>query len=79
MKHNLFSVIAVLVTSSLVVINGPANAKPSTYQLSCNNIYSRGNILSATCRRANGTFRRTSILLRGIENINGVLRYTSSP
>jgi CVNH domain/Domain of unknown function (DUF4157) len=50
----------------------------STYQNSCNNISISGNLLSANCRRNNGQFAQSSVVLKGIENINGVLTVTSS-
>ncbi|MEH1815209.1 MAG: CVNH domain-containing protein [Nostoc sp.] len=56
-----------------------AFARPSsssTYQNSCRNIGVSGDILTASCRRRNGTFNLTSIRIRGIENIDGKLRYT---
>ncbi len=74
MKPNLFSVIVLLATSTLVGINSPANARPSSYQKTCNHISVSGNILSANCRQANGTVKRTSIVLQEIENINGTLK-----
>lgn len=46
----------------------------STYQMSCSNIQIAGSTLSASCRRNNGSFDNTSILVRGIENVNGVLQ-----
>ncbi|MBN3897736.1 MAG: CVNH domain-containing protein [Nostoc sp.] len=76
MKPNLFSVIALLATSTLVGINSPANATSSSYQKTCNQISVSGNVLSANCRRINGTFNETSIVLRGIENINGTFKVT---
>ncbi|MEH2121681.1 CVNH domain-containing protein [Nostoc sp.] len=76
MKRNLFSVIALLATSTLVGINTPANATSSSYQKSCNHISVYGNILSASCSRSNGSFNKTSIELQGIENINGTLQVT---
>ncbi|MEH2421356.1 MAG: CVNH domain-containing protein [Nostoc sp.] len=76
MKRNLFSVIALLATSTLVGINSPANARPSSYQKSCNHISVYGNIRSAYCSQSNGSFKKTSIELQGIENINGTLKVT---
>ncbi|MBW4592324.1 MAG: CVNH domain-containing protein [Brasilonema angustatum HA4187-MV1] len=76
MKRNLFNIIALLATSTLVGINSPANATPKGYQRSCNHISVYGNILSAQCSRINGSFNKTSIVLRGIENVNGTLRVT---
>ncbi len=55
-----------------------APTSPSTYQSSCNNIRVVGATLTARCRRINGTFNNSSILIRGIYNNNGVLRYTAS-
>ncbi|MCC5666707.1 CVNH domain-containing protein [Nostoc sp. CHAB 5784] len=56
---------------------GPSS--PSTYQNSCRNIGAAGATLTASCRRRNGSFNRTSILIRGIDNIDGNLRYSSRP
>ena len=47
----------------------------SSYQLTCQNIGIVGDILSATCRRINGSLQLSSLTLRGIANINGVLTY----
>ena len=55
---------------------GPADAQgASTYQMSCRHIGVAGSTLFANCRRMDGSFNRTSILIPGIENIDGVLRY----
>jgi hypothetical protein len=51
----------------------------SNFQLSCNSIFIRRNVLSATCKKMNGNLEQTSITLNGIENINGALMYTSDP
>lgn len=77
MKQYLFSVVVLLATSTLVGINSPANARPSSYQETCNEVSVYGNFLSANCRRRNGTVEQTSIVLRGIENINGNLKITN--
>ncbi len=51
-----------------------ANAQAaSTFQDSCRNIAIAGNTLSAECRRIDGSFARTSILLRGVANNDGTL------
>ncbi|NMG09192.1 CVNH domain-containing protein [Brasilonema sp. UFV-L1] len=56
-----------------------APTDPSSYQNSCRNIDVSGATLTAQCRRTDGTFNNnTSILIRGIYNDNGVLRYTSN-
>ena len=52
----------------------PAFAAPSSYQFTCSNISLIGNVLSAVCRRRDQTLNRTSIVLRGIANIDGTLR-----
>jgi len=49
--------------------------QPSTFQNSCAGIGIAGATLFAHCRRIDGGFNRTSILVPGIANINGVLRY----
>jgi CVNH domain len=48
----------------------------STFQKTCNNISISGNILSANCRRSNGEFIQSYVILKGIENINGLLTLT---
>jgi hypothetical protein len=54
----------------------PARAQESSFQSSCTNISVVGATLSATCRRVDGSFNRTSIVLRGIANVNGRLMLT---
>jgi hypothetical protein len=55
----------------------PANAQtPSNYQSSCNRISISGATLLATCRRVDGSFNRTSVVLQGIENVDGQLQFT---
>jgi len=49
--------------------------QPSSYQKSCSNIGVSGSTLFAECRRIDGSSNRTSILIPGIANINGVLQY----
>ncbi|MEH2387284.1 MAG: CVNH domain-containing protein [Nostoc sp.] len=56
-----------------------APTDPSSYPASCGNIRVTGATLTASCRRINGTYRSTSILIRGIYNNNGVLLYSSNP
>ncbi|MBW4634805.1 MAG: CVNH domain-containing protein [Iphinoe sp. HA4291-MV1] len=51
------------------------STSPSTYQSSCSKISVSGATLSASCRRKNGKFKSTSILIRGIENNDGNLSY----
>lgn len=53
---------------------GPSS--PSSYQSSCRNISVAGATLTASCRRRNGTYNPTSILIRGIYNNDGNLRYS---
>jgi hypothetical protein len=48
----------------------------STFQNSCDHAFVDGDALVATCRRVDGSFRRSSIVLAGIENIDGALRFT---
>jgi CVNH domain len=48
----------------------------STYQESCGGITISGATLFATCRGVDGSLNRTSIVLQGIENIDGQLQFT---
>ncbi|MCC5652306.1 CVNH domain-containing protein [Nostoc sp. XA013] len=56
-------------------LNYSQPTSPSTYQSSCRKISVSGATLSASCRRVNGQFKSTSILIRGIENSDGNLNY----
>jgi hypothetical protein len=47
----------------------------SSFQNSCSGIYVSGDVLSANCRRIDGSYRRSSIEIPGIANINGQLQY----
>lgn len=47
----------------------------SSYQRTCRNIGISGATLTASCRRINGSYLGTSILIPGIKNINGDLTY----
>ncbi|MBW4568973.1 MAG: CHAT domain-containing protein [Tolypothrix carrinoi HA7290-LM1] len=47
----------------------------STYQASCHNIFISGDTLSATCTQGNGSYKQTSIQIRGISNNEGDLSY----
>ncbi|MEH1931770.1 CVNH domain-containing protein [Nostoc sp.] len=52
----------------------PAFARsPSTFQNSCRNTSLKSNVLSAICRKGDGRENKTSIILRGINNRNGLL------
>jgi hypothetical protein len=49
----------------------------STYQDSCENTGVIGATLTAKCRRKDGSFNeKTTILIRGIDNVNGKLTYS---
>ncbi|MEH2394209.1 MAG: hypothetical protein V7K21_21935 [Nostoc sp.] len=52
-----------------------APTDPSSYPAFCRNIGVAGATLTASCRRINGTYNSTSILIKGIYK-NGVLRYS---
>ncbi|WP_375505845.1 CVNH domain-containing protein [uncultured Nostoc sp.] len=52
--------------------------KPSSFHLSCTEIYINGNVLSATCQKHDKSLNKTSIVLNGLENIDGELKYTSN-
>jgi hypothetical protein len=73
-------VAGLFVASVLVPVFGGLPAAqaqaPSSYQSSCTDISIAGATLVATCRRIDGSFNQTSIVLRGIENIDGRLEFT---
>jgi CVNH domain len=59
------------------LLSSPAHAQsPSTYPSSCHHIGMSGATLVAVCRRVDGSFNQTSIVLQGIENIDGQLQFT---
>jgi hypothetical protein len=47
----------------------------STFQDACEDIEVAGKVLSAKCRRIDGGFSKTSIVIPGIENGDGNLQY----
>lgn len=51
-----------------------ADAQDVGYQASCNRIAVIGATLEARCRRLDGSYQRTSIVLQGIENVDGQLQ-----
>jgi hypothetical protein len=58
---------------------GAAHAqRASTFQLSCTEVSNVGNTLSAKCRRLDGSFVRSTILIPSVENIDGDLRFTGA-
>jgi hypothetical protein len=59
--------------NGVLQFQGPGEA--SSFQNSCSQIGVAGSTLFASCRRINGSFNQTSILIPGIANINGVLQY----
>jgi hypothetical protein len=78
MRANLHWVIRGLFFALLppIACAGAAHAQSaSSFQMSCDHIGVAGSTLFANCRRINGSFNRTSILLPGIENIDGALRF----
>ena len=57
---------------------GPTS--PSSYQNSCQSIkFAREDLIQATCRATNGSFKSRLIRIRGIDNQNGNLAYSSNP
>jgi hypothetical protein len=50
---------------------------PSTYQDSCTDTAVSGATLTAVCRRRDGSLNtKTTILIRGIDNVNGKSTYS---
>lgn len=73
-KKVLLSLGAIIVSASgIFAINSSASAAPSTFFSSCRSITIRDNVLSAICRTANGAENRTSLILDGLNNIDGNL------
>jgi len=53
--------------------------KIANFYLTCKNTSVNGALLSSECAKKNGQYKSTKTLIKGIENIDGVLKYTSSP
>ena len=49
----------------------------STYVASCRNIGVAGSTLYAECRGVKGGYRRTALRIAGVENHDGMLRFTT--
>jgi hypothetical protein len=70
------SILSALVLFALAT--APVNAQPqSSYVSSCRHIGVAGKTLFAQCRRKNGSFKRTSLPIAGVENHDGALQFTS--
>ena len=52
--------------------------KPSSFHQSCTEISINGDVLSATCKKHDGSPNKTSIVLNGIQNSDGSLKYTGT-
>ena len=59
-----------------MLLTATADAQDAGFQSSCNRISIIGATLEATCRRQDGSYQRTSIVLQGIENVDGQLQFT---
>jgi hypothetical protein len=70
------AIAALIFVVSVALISSPstAAAAPSSYQQTCSGISLNENVLSATCRTRNQSPNKTSITLKGIENIDGTLK-----
>lgn len=68
-----FSGISLSIIVPLLTFSQETFAQTSSFQNSCNNSSMAGDTLSANCRRRNGSFKNTSIRIRGIANSNGNL------
>jgi hypothetical protein len=70
-------ILSLTVFISIVCATWYARAQSaSSYQQSCNNIQVSGSTLTASCRRVDGSFNPTSILIKGIANNDGRLQFT---
>ena len=52
--------------------------KPCSFEQSSTEISIKGDVLSATCKKRDGSPNKSSIVLNGIENIDGELKYTGT-
>ncbi|NMF62670.1 hypothetical protein DP113_01735 [Brasilonema octagenarum UFV-E1] len=59
--------------TGIVLHISSASAKPSTFFSSCRQISVRNDLLQAICRRQDGSESATSLILEGINNVNGTL------
>ncbi|MEM7727105.1 MAG: CVNH domain-containing protein [Cyanobacteria bacterium P01_A01_bin.45] len=75
-KNTKLTLLGIQNIDGVLKYEGNPNAK-SSYQKSCRNISISGNRLSASCRTIRGSYKDTRLTLLGIENIDGVLKYTS--
>ncbi|MBD2162832.1 hypothetical protein H6G04_00275 [Calothrix membranacea FACHB-236] len=64
------------IDGKLVVINPQ---KDADFYLTCRNVDVFDDEIEGDCQKTNGDFISTSTTIKGIENINGELKYTSSP
>jgi CVNH domain len=71
---NAIAVFIFVFSITLIGSSLSAVAAPSSYQQTCTDISISANVLSGNCRKINGLFNKTSIALKGIENIDGTLR-----
>ncbi|NJL10426.1 MAG: hypothetical protein HC908_10355 [Calothrix sp. SM1_7_51] len=67
-----FSGITLTIITPLLAFSQESLAQ-SSFASSCNNSSIAGDTLSASCRTRNGSFKKTSIRIRGITNNNGNL------
>jgi CVNH domain len=75
-RRQLALLVAAGISAVFPVLIAPANAQDTGYQSSCNRISVIGATLEAACRRLDGSYQRTSIVLQGIENVDGQLQLT---
>jgi hypothetical protein len=70
-----------LALTGLLAASAAANAAntppPSTFQASCRHIAITGSTVTAECRRNNGSYKHTWLRVAGVENLHGVLHYTT--
>lgn len=49
--------------------------QPATFQSSCRHARVTGATLSARCRRLDGSYQSTSVVIQGLVNVDGTLAY----
>jgi hypothetical protein len=76
LRSFIFAVSVFCIVAGGAIVPPTEAQNSSAYQNSCVDIFIEGPTLVASCRRVDGSFHRTSIMLEGIENIDGQLQFT---
>ena len=69
---------AALCALACLIASAACAQKASTFQLSCSDVNVVGSTLSAKCRRLDGSYNKTFIMIPSLENIDGQLRFSGA-